>query len=56
MLLEKDSFEVRYADWAGRWSFLALLPKAVDMIFGRHFLLMIQEIGLNSKVLSALTY
>lgn len=57
MLHEKDKCcEVRYEGWASSWSFLALLPKAVDMICGRHFLRMIQEIGLNSKVLSALTY
>lgn len=56
MFLEKDSCEVRYAGWASRWSFLALFPKAVDTIFGRYFLHMMQEIELNSKVLSAHTY
>lgn len=51
MLLEKDS-AVR---WAGWWSFLVSLPKAVDVIFGRSLLLITQDIRLNTKVLSALT-
>lgn len=45
--------EVRYVGWAS--NFLASLPRAVDVIFGRSLPLMIQEIKLNTKVLSALS-